>query len=46
MTFECVFQEGPPHLLVGVFTFWKSSVNFVFHPFLFTYACFGLPEIK
>lgn len=46
MTFECLFQEGPPHLLVGVFTFWKSSVNFVFHPFLFTYACFGLPEIK
>lgn len=36
MIFECVFQEGPAHLPVGIITFWKSAVNFVFNPLLFT----------
>lgn len=45
MVFECVFQEGPPYLPVGVITFWKSSLNFVFHLFFFTMLLWGYQKL-
>lgn len=45
MIFECVFQDCPSHLPVGVIAFWKSSVNLFFHPLLFSMLLWGYQKL-